>query len=388
MRILIVHDYGYVIGGAEVVVQSNKAALELAGHTVAILAGTPTTHEGAFNDYAFDASDATPFGKLANHLYNPRAAWQLRRVVVAFNPDVIHLHTVVRASPVAIWTAIQLRPSVMTLHDYGLLYPKLHRTLDRRDFCGLGDNACCARHAGFVRYGFEHLRTSLASYASRNLSAYLAPSVYVQGLAQSLGLNPAIVIENSVELLTPTPGDGQTVLYTGRLEPEKGVSELLYAFALVLESMPQAKLRIIGNGSLRVSLERQAAELGSARSVTFEGHADRNTVSAAYAGASLLAVPSLWAEPFGLNGPEAMSAGRPVVGSGRGGMRQWLSPGVNGIVADPTDTRGFAGALLDVLQNHALYHTLSDGAVRTAARFGPKVHAEALVAAYATAIAR
>ena len=53
-------------------------------------------------------------------------------------------------------------------------------------------------------------------------------------------------------------------------------------------------------------------------------------------------------------GPEAMSHGVPVIASGTGGMTDWLEHGRNGLIADPSDKKGFANAIIKLLEDEAL----------------------------------
>ena len=78
----------------------------------------------------------------------------------------------------------------------------------------------------------------------------------------------------------------------------------------------------------------------------------------------LLAIPSLWPEPFGIVGIEAAAYGIPSVGYGVGGIVDWLAPGVTGELApaDPPTARGLAEALVRMLESPAYYRSLCEGA--------------------------
>ena len=339
MKILMVHDIGFVDGGAETLLLRTARALKNRGHEIFILtsdAGQPT-----FADATFRANDTTQLGKLKTYLHNRSAARVLTKVLDEFQPDVVHLHTVTKASP-SILRVLTKRhiPAVMTLHDYGLLYPRMHKVLPRQQFCGLGDEACCARHAGFGRYYFELLRTGLHIRAARVVRTFVAPSHFVATIAVSQGLEPVKTLLNPApdgDVVPARSPDPTTILYSGRIEPEKGVPELIRSFALVRQKIPKAKLVLVGGGSL-------LNELKSARAagVTFMGQLPFAELERQYQRAAVLAVPSLWPEPFGLIGPEAMRYGLPIVASGRGGMREWALEGQTALIANPQDTQAFA----------------------------------------------
>src|SRR6185436_2822112 len=96
-----------------------------------------------------------------------------------------------------------------------------------------------------------------------------------------------------------------------------------------------------------VESERVAAE--------FPGWLNATSRLAALAQASVLAVPSVWPEPFGLVGLEAAARGGPAVAFDTGGIRQWLQHEVSGLLVPPAGGfRALATALTTVLDNRAL----------------------------------
>ena len=70
--------------------------------------------------------------------------------------------------------------------------------------------------------------------------------------------------------------------------------------------------------------------------------------------------PSMWQEPFGLVGIEAMAYARPVVAFDVGGVRQWLKDGKNGIIVPERNTTLFASALDKLAQNPSLVKSLGE----------------------------
>jgi len=65
-------------------------------------------------------------------------------------------------------------------------------------------------------------------------------------------------------------------------------------------------------------------------------------------------VSSVWPEPFGMVGPEAMRYGLPVVGFDAGGIKEWLIDGENGFLVPWMDTSGFAVRIEELLRNKEL----------------------------------
>lgn len=386
MRILIVHDIDVMQGGAEVVVRQTKAALEAEGHTVRILAGATGNPENSFADYTFTVKDSTPLGKMFSYLYNPHARRAVKRALVSFQPHVVHFHTVTRLSPTGV-RAAKRYDRVVTFHDYGVFYPHLHRVLPKQDYCGIGDGACCKQHAGAARYYFEYLRTNLMLRALKRVPIKIVPSPYLQKIAEGLGLQGVSVVPNPIEVLSAPHtrkkelGD-PSLLYVGRLEAEKGVLELLRCFAVARKVVPAATLCIAGDGSQRDVITARIEELGLGDAVSYLGHLDKPALSQKYRAASFVIIPSLWPEPFGLVGPEAMSAGTPVITSGRGGM-SWLKDGVNGVLINPENTSEAGKRIAELLtQSNAEYSKLSRAALAEAKLYSSQKYVDALLRLY------
>jgi len=150
----------------------------------------------------------------------------------------------------------------------------------------------------------------------------------------------------------------KTILFVGRFDAEKGVLQLIQAFARVLQTHPDASLVIGGTTGFGTHQEtayvRQVRELansvgqGCKGKIQFTGyiHHDRNLPSW-FQRATIFTSPSLFQEPFGLVNAEAMACATPVVGANRGGIPEVL--GSTGRLVDPKDTENFAAALSDLL---------------------------------------
>lgn len=137
------------------------------------------------------------------------------------------------------------------------------------------------------------------------------------------------------------------VLCIARLEQEKGVDVLLRAWEKVLRSVPDASLRIVGNGSQRDALNQQATSLGIQDSVEFvSGQTD---VAPHFAWSSIVVQPSQF-EGWGLAVSEAAAAGRPVVMTDVGCAGEVIQNGVSGIVVPVGDDAALANGIIKLLR--------------------------------------
>ena len=148
------------------------------------------------------------------------------------------------------------------------------------------------------------------------------------------------VVPNGVDLdqweVTPLP-DAPVFAAWGRHVPQKGLDLLIEAFARVRHDLPEATLRIGGEGDETPRLRAMAG-----KGVEFVGPLDRAGVQELLAGARVAVVPSRL-EPFGIVAVEAMATGRTVVWSTNGGLAD--ATGGLGIGVDPTDVDALAAAL-------------------------------------------
>jgi glycosyltransferase involved in cell wall biosynthesis len=182
--------------------------------------------------------------------------------------------------------------------------------------------------------------------------------------------------------MVPPAGSGHAtrrrVVFAGRVVAPKGVGVLLRAAREV-----DAEFVICGDGFGWEAMRKLARRLGVQERVQFKGWLSAEQLALELAEASVVAMPSVWPEPFGLVGIEAFAAGRPVVASMTGGVTDWLQDGVNGRGVKPGDARELAGALNELLADPARQHAMGAAGRRLAsARFSAEHHVAALIAAY------
>ncbi len=171
------------------------------------------------------------------------------------------------------------------------------------------------------------------------------------------------------------------VVFAGRLVKPKGVDVLLRAAREV-----DGEFLICGTGMQLAALRRLASRLGVQQRVSFAGWLSPAELARELAEASVVAIPSLWPEPFGLVGVEAFAAGRPVVASATGGIVDWLEHGHNGLSVPPGDVQALASALSELLADPARQQAMGEaGRISVSERFTEQRHVTALLEAYETA---
>jgi glycosyltransferase involved in cell wall biosynthesis len=140
-------------------------------------------------------------------------------------------------------------------------------------------------------------------------------------------------------------------LCIGDLTARKRPDHALRAFAAATTGHPDAVLTFVGDGPLRASLQAEAAALGVAARVHFEGFRQRSDIPGYLARARCLLFPT-WFDIWGLVLPEAMAAGVPAIASVHAGATHDLvEDGVTGFALDFADTAAAAARLRWFLEN-------------------------------------
>jgi len=169
-----------------------------------------------------------------------------------------------------------------------------------------------------------------------------------------------------------------TVLFLGRMVGLKGGDVLVRATSVANRQLGvPIHLVLAGEGPERSRWADLAANCGI--KVTSTGWVSGPERVAAFRCASVLAVPSLFPEPFGLVGLEAAAHGVPAVAFDVGGIRQWLHDGVNGrLVQERGSAQALGATLSALLRSPADLERLGAGARRTAAACSIDTHLDIL----------
>jgi teichuronic acid biosynthesis glycosyltransferase TuaC len=150
------------------------------------------------------------------------------------------------------------------------------------------------------------------------------------------------------------PDDGPVVTYVGKLEPRKGVGDLIAAMGLLTRRPGGAPLLLAaGVGRLRDELGAQAAALGVADRVRFVGKVAHEEVAWWMAAGDVFVLPSL-SEGLPTVVCEAMSCARPTVATAVDGTPEIVEDGETGLLVPPRDPEALAGALARVLEEPGL----------------------------------
>ena len=163
----------------------------------------------------------------------------------------------------------------------------------------------------------------------------------------------------------PDFGPGPVILYVGRLHPEKGLFDLLDAFALVKARMGQARLVLVGDGPARSAVEQRVQEHGWQDAVCLTGTVKHRDLPPYFRAAELFVAPSVttpkWEEQVGMTNIQAMACGVPVVSTRSGAIPEYVPDGEVGLLVPERAPQALADALLTLLSDPTLRHRLGQG---------------------------
>lgn len=409
MRILHVNKYLYRRGGAESYMEAVAALQRAAGHEVAFFGmdhpdNEPQVYERHFPAYLeLEPAPTSAVDKVAGFgrmVWSTSARRGMDAVLADFQPDVAHLHnTYHHLSPSILGPLARRRtPTVMTLHDYKLACPT-YRFLDKGEVC----QACLGGHftqavrrrckdgsLGSSAAMAAELAIHTALRAYRNVQVFICPSRFMAGRMGAAGVFPDRLrwLPHFV-----SPGSeraeadaSETVVFAGRLSPEKGVDTLIEAVGRL---QTPVRLEVAGEGPDRDRLAEMAARTGAGERVRFLGRLDSDAMEALIGEATAVVLPSRWYENQPMIVLEAFARGVPVVATDLGGTPELIRHGVDGFLVAPDDPDGLASALQTLLEDPARVRTMGKAArERALTDFAPDIHLARLDGAYAEAASR
>lgn len=338
MRVALISPYDLDVPGG---VQSQ--VLGLADHLTAlgddvVVVGPAARSRGRIR--AVGSSTGLAFNdSVAPVALHPLVVQRVRRALSDFRPDVVHVHepAVPMVSAAAVLTSPA--PVVATFHAwserraaYSLARPLLRPVLARIDRRIAVSHAAAAYHA--------------AALGEPEGTFEIIPNAV--DVARFRDAKPFVPMR-----------DQPSLLFLGRLEPRKGLTQLIRAFVLLKTELPDLRLYVVGDGPERE--EAQALVSGSLRTdVVFLGRVTDEELPRFFRSCDVYVSPALSGESFGIVLIEAMAAGRPVVASDIPGHRSVVRDGVNGCLVPPGDPPALASAIRALFDNPALAKALAD----------------------------
>jgi glycogen(starch) synthase len=142
------------------------------------------------------------------------------------------------------------------------------------------------------------------------------------------------------------------IVFVGRIVSDKGIADLIEALGQLGQTGFRPQLSLVGDGPERPAILKRVGELGLGPQVTFTGIKRGPELARFLARHRVMAVPSRWAEPFGIVALEGIACGCAVVGTNLGGLPEAIGP--CGLTVPNADPGAMARALKSLLENDGM----------------------------------
>lgn len=366
MRILQINKFFYKRGGAETVFFDTINGLKNRGHEVIEFSmshprNLPSEYQAYFAselpELLYEKKIIGQWKIVKRLFYSKEIANKLTALILATEPQVAHLHNVYHHLSTSTFTTLYKNkiPMVLTLHDVFPLCPN-HSLLNGQT---IGDDVFknklynCARYKCINNQFWPSLAGTLEAYYYKykkvwnRINLFICPSEFMKNKMVEYGFskNKMRVIKNQFALNPEVKPLGQAIVYLGRLHYEKGIREFMHA-ARELRNYP---IIIAGTGPDEEWIDKYIEQY-SLTQIKRVGWVDGKKKEQLLNLARVVVVPSLFYENCSLSILEAISFGRLVVATDRGGNSEIVIDGETGFLARSEDSQDLARAIKQAMK--------------------------------------
>lgn len=287
----------------------------------------------------------------------------LKKIKKDYKPDVAHVQYMAPgAIPILILKFLGIKRIVATAHTAADIYSsigiKILRFLNNTILNGF---QCISETAEISFFGNVSNNTKLKRHGN-HFTIHNALPDYVELRADSRLIK---FPDNS------DPDKTITLGCVSRLEKIKGMDLVIPAFEAIHKKYPCTRLLIVGDGSLRKSMETIAEKSGLSEKITFVGRQPQERLQYFYDKIDILLMPSR-SEGFGLTAIEGMARGCVPVVANTGGLPEVVRDGVDGLIHNPTDIEDMVNKISVLLENPVKLQEFSLFALQRGSEFSIK----------------
>jgi glycosyltransferase involved in cell wall biosynthesis len=387
LKILFIHNRYQHKGGEDNVLLMEKGVLDTNGHETKVL--------------AFDNEQIGSLGskiKTAfSAIYNFRSAAQVKKEIMAFRPDIIHVHNIFfTASPSVLVMAHKMKvPVVMTIHNFRLICANALLLRDnhvcelctQKKFPVHGIKYKCYRSSAVesalvttITGIHKLLRTWRTKVDTFIFLSNFMKNKFLHSSLEPIEEKTTVKPNFTADVFTANVPRSDFFLFAGRLSKEKGIDILVQTFL----RNPSARLVIAGSGPEEANVKAQVKD---APNIQMAGAQERKQLLLLMQQCKALVFPSVWYEGQPLTILEAFSTGTPVIASRLGAMSELIEDGVNGYLFAPGDTNELEKCLnrfaADSPAQNMLYANARQSYID---RFTPNIHYNNIMDIYNKAI--
>ena len=330
-----------IVGGAQ---ENTLLTVEdqhhLFGDRVTLITGPGLGPEGSLEDRARRGGLDLRIIDASRRSIHPWRDWQtyreLLRLLVEIKPDLLHTHSS-KAGIIGRAAAAKLKlPCVHTIHGASFhvgqstLAFNLYQWLERRAAPATDKfiSVCDAMTEQYVRAGIAPREKFVTVYSGFDVEPFLNPIRPPEQVRAELGLKPEHIVIGKV----------------ARLFPLKGHEFLVRAAKSVVESCPNVRFLLVGDGILRPGFEAELTAMGIRDRFVFTGLVPPSQVPELIHAMDIVVHTSVW-EGLARVLPQGLIAGKPVVSYDVDGAREVVIPGETGFLLPPESNEELSTAL-------------------------------------------
>lgn len=363
MKILQIHKFFYRRGGAEVVFLDTIKGLRGRGHEISEFSmQNPNNNISDFSSYFVDDIGdlrgehdlVSSIKKFKHFISSSEVEKKLRALLAATEPEVAHLHNVYHHLSATTFSTLKKKniPIVLTVHDVQPMCPN-HRMIRGKDnklceACFPHNYYNCVRYKCVSPNFSDNAAAALEAYFYRwrgiwkMVDRFICPSEFMLDKMIKWGFprEKMRLVRNSFSLPSEYSPLGDKVVYLGRFHVEKGIRVLMAAFPW----LRQYKSIVAGSGPDDEWVDNFIKQY-SLTNVERTGWVGRDKWREVIDSAKVVVVPSLFYENCSMAILEALSYGRVVVATDRGGNRELIKDNQTGFLVKPENSEELARSI-------------------------------------------
>lgn len=357
MKILFVSDTYYPhINGVYYFVRRIVPLLQDDGHQVAVIAPSVSMSPSFKKIDNIDVYGIPSFPALfypTIRLPFPLLKkYRLLKILKSFKPDIIHIQDHFLISKTVLQLNRKLKiPAIATNHF-------------------MPENLTVLVHGQKLKQYFENFLWKDFSKVFNQVKLVTTPTETGVGIIRNRLNVETIAISCGIDLKKFSPsGDTQKIkekynipdkpilLYTGRVDPEKHIEEILQAVAIASKKIDFCFV-VVGKGISKKSLEKLTNELGINEKVIFTGFVPDDDLPYFYKLSRCFIIASI-AELLSLVTLQAMASGLPIIAVKAGALKELVKDKLNGYLFNEGDLPTMVQYIENILTNDILYKEMS-----------------------------
>ncbi|MFZ5351512.1 MAG: glycosyltransferase family 4 protein [Bacillota bacterium] len=306
------------------------------------------------------------------------------------DPDIIHFDDVYTnyvfnetGKHKSFYEACKNRVKVRTIHDYSSIICPKYLMHGENVYCETPLNIECVKSNCIELSHYEGYTKYLQSLKSYDALFYFSSNIHK--ILQNMGMEESKLYKLPPFISGPKDyysSESKTILFAGRLIPQKGIDYLLKAAARI--STSDWNMIIAGTSDKHSYKEyvKLAKNLGIHDKVKFVGHLAQEELFEYLKRARIMAFPSVGHETYGFSGAEAVSYGVPVVAFSIEGIDEWHKDGITGIKVPLKDIEEYARAMESLLLDDIQYNLLRQNCIKWSKNHQLEIQIKTLIGYY------